>query len=158
MPCHACSHAQLPSPSPPMQSKTVALAPMPASMPSRAHAFRSRCATHATAVQPQDRCLRHRLRCSPRLQPQSKTRYGRGRHPTANVPGDFAADRGTTAAAATSACVRRRWSCVQERQMGGVRPNASENGQISHLAAVRGAWITAVVPAAKRACQKAEKK
>ena len=53
MPCHACSatamrsplpwprclsryrDAQLPSPSPPMQSKTVALAPMPASMPSR---------------------------------------------------------------------------------------------------------------------------
>jgi hypothetical protein len=32
---------------------------------------------------------------------------GRGRHPTANVPGDFAADRGTTAAAATSAGVRR---------------------------------------------------
>ena len=32
---------------------------------------------------------------------------GRGRHPTANVPGDFAADRGTTAAATTSASVRR---------------------------------------------------
>src|SRR5262249_25195269 len=32
---------------------------------------------------------------------------GRGRHPAANVPGDFAADRGTTAAAATSAGVRR---------------------------------------------------
>src|SRR5882757_6688968 len=30
-----------------------------------------------------------------------------GRHPTANVPGDFAADRGTTAAAATGAGVRR---------------------------------------------------
>ena len=30
-----CSDAQLHSPSPPMQSKTVALAPMPASMPSR---------------------------------------------------------------------------------------------------------------------------
>ena len=32
---------------------------------------------------------------------------GRGRHPTANVPRDFAADRGTTAAATTSASVRR---------------------------------------------------
>ena len=32
---------------------------------------------------------------------------GRGRHPTANVPGDFAADCGTTAAATTSAGVRR---------------------------------------------------
>ena len=32
---------------------------------------------------------------------------GRGRHPTADVPRDFAADRGTTAAATTSASVRR---------------------------------------------------
>ena len=32
---------------------------------------------------------------------------GAGRHPTANVPGDFAADRETTAAAATNAGVRR---------------------------------------------------
>ena len=32
---------------------------------------------------------------------------GRGRHPTADVPGDFAADRGTAAAAATSASMRR---------------------------------------------------
>ena len=32
---------------------------------------------------------------------------GRGRHPTANVPGDFAADRGTTAATATSASMKR---------------------------------------------------
>src|SRR6516164_1235144 len=32
---------------------------------------------------------------------------GRGRHPTANVPGDFAAHRGATAAATTSASVRR---------------------------------------------------
>ena len=32
---------------------------------------------------------------------------GRGRHPTANVPGDFAAHRGTAAAATTSASVRR---------------------------------------------------
>ena len=32
---------------------------------------------------------------------------GRGRHRTANVPGDFAAHRGTAAAATTSASVRR---------------------------------------------------
>jgi hypothetical protein len=32
---------------------------------------------------------------------------GRGRHPTADVPRDFAADCGTTAAATTSASVRR---------------------------------------------------
>src|SRR5262245_65948849 len=32
---------------------------------------------------------------------------GRGRHRTANVPGDFAAHRGATAAATTSASVRR---------------------------------------------------
>src|SRR5262249_39069021 len=32
---------------------------------------------------------------------------GRGRHRTANVPGDFAADRGATAAATTSASMRR---------------------------------------------------
>jgi Transposase DDE domain group 1 len=32
---------------------------------------------------------------------------GRGRHPPANIPGDFAADCGTTAAATTSASVRR---------------------------------------------------
>src|SRR6516225_2236305 len=38
---------------------------------------------------------------------------GGGRHPTTNVPGDSAADRGTTAAAATSASVRRSMSCIQ---------------------------------------------
>src|SRR5436190_15154247 len=38
---------------------------------------------------------------------------GGGRHPAANVPGDFAADRGTTAAATTSASVRRSMSCIQ---------------------------------------------
>jgi hypothetical protein len=32
---------------------------------------------------------------------------GRGRHPTADVPGDSATDRGTTAAATTRACVTR---------------------------------------------------
>src|SRR5262245_43643931 len=35
----------------------------------------------------------------------------RGRHRTANVPGDFAAHRGATAAATTSASVRRSMSC-----------------------------------------------
>jgi hypothetical protein len=47
-----------------------------------------------------------------------------------NVPGDFAADRGTTAAATTSASVRRSMSCIQEQPTEGVRPNARGNGQI----------------------------
>src|SRR5262249_34170709 len=49
---------------------------------------------------------------------------------TANVPGDFAAHRGATAAATTSASVRRSMSCIQEQPTEGVRPNAKENGQI----------------------------
>ena len=55
---------------------------------------------------------------------------GRGRHRTANVPRDFAAHRGATAAATTSASVRRSMSCIQEQPTEGVRPNARENGQI----------------------------
>ena len=55
---------------------------------------------------------------------------GRGRHRTANVPRDFAAHRGATAAATTSASVRRSMSCIQEQPTEGVRPNAGENGQI----------------------------
>src|ERR1019366_6080161 len=53
---------------------------------------------------------------------------GRGRYTTANVPGDFAADRRTATAATTSASVRARCSCVQEQPTGGVRANARENG------------------------------
>src|SRR6266403_1051712 len=41
---------------------------------------------------------------------------GRGRHRTANVPRDFAAYRGATAAATTSASVRRSMSCIQEQR------------------------------------------
>src|SRR5262249_41213696 len=55
---------------------------------------------------------------------------GGGRHRTANVPGDFAADRGATAAATTSASVRRSMPCIEEQPTEGVRPNAGENGQI----------------------------
>src|SRR6516225_7592152 len=47
---------------------------------------------------------------------------GRGRHRTANVPRDFAAHRGATAAATTSASVRRSMSCIQEQPTEGVRP------------------------------------
>ena len=54
---------------------------------------------------------------------------GRGRHRTANVPGDSVAHRGATAAT-TSASVRRSMSCIQEQPTEGVRPNARENGQI----------------------------
>ena len=56
---------------------------------------------------------------------------GGGRHPTASVPGDFAAHWGTTAAATTSTSIDARWSCTQEQPTGGVRRNASENEQIS---------------------------
>jgi hypothetical protein len=55
---------------------------------------------------------------------------GRGRNPAADVPGDFAADRGATAAATTSASVRRSMSCIQEQPTEGVRPNARGDGQI----------------------------
>src|SRR5215469_10098714 len=65
---------------------------------------------------------------------------GRGRHRTANVPRDFAADRGATAAATTSASVRRSMSCIQEQPTEGVRPNARENGQIRPSNAVRTVW------------------
>jgi len=47
--------------------------------------------------------------------------------------------RGTTTTATTSACVRPRWSCVQEQPMGGVRPNASKKGQIGPSTTVRAA-------------------
>ena len=62
---------------------------------------------------------------------------GRGRHATADVPRDFAADRGTTAAAATSASVRPRLSCVPKQSTGGVRLNARENSQINPSTIVR---------------------
>ena len=64
---------------------------------------------------------------------------GRGRDPTAHVPGDFAADRRTTAAASACAGLRRsighalksnrREECVQ---------NPRENGQISCSPTVSG--------------------
>src|SRR5262249_23679401 len=62
---------------------------------------------------------------------------GRGRHRTANVPRDFAAHRGATAAATTSASVRRSMSCIQEQPTEGVRPDARENGQIRPSTSVR---------------------
>src|SRR6516162_1203832 len=65
---------------------------------------------------------------------------GRGRHCTANVPGDFAADRGATAAATTSASVRRSMSCIQEQPTEGVRPYIRENRQMRPSNAVRTVW------------------
>ena len=62
---------------------------------------------------------------------------GRGRHPKANVPGHSTPHRRTTAAASACANMRCRWLCAQEQPIGGVRPNARENGQISPAAAVR---------------------
>src|SRR5262249_17876813 len=54
-----------------------------------------------------------------------------------NVPRDFAAHRGATAAATTSASVRRSMSCIQEQPTEGVRPDARENGQIRPSTSVR---------------------
>src|SRR5262249_46707030 len=68
------------------------------------------------------------------LAPWLTTFAPRGRRRTANVPRDFAADRGATAAATTSACIKRSMSCIQsciqEQPTEGVRPDARENGQI----------------------------
>ena len=79
----------------------------------------------------QDRCeggLPRTLCCLP---------DGGGRHPTADVPRDFAADCGTTAAATTNASVKARdCHAFTEQSTGGVRPNASENSQISHSTTV----------------------
>src|SRR4030095_12681897 len=64
---------------------------------------------------------------------------GGGRHPTTNVPGDSAADRGTTAATTTRASMKRlivtRSSAIDR----GMRPDASENSQISPSTIVRAA-------------------
>jgi hypothetical protein len=57
---------------------------------------------------------------------------GRGRHPAANVPGDFAADRGTTAAAATSAGVRR--SMVMHSRVADGRSASQMPGKIARSA------------------------
>ena len=51
---------------------------------------------------------------------------GRSRHPTANVPGNFADDR-RAAAAATSASVRRSMVMHSRSTDGGLRPNTREN-------------------------------
>ena len=77
---------------------------------------------------------------------------GRGRYPPANVPGDFAAHRGTPATASARAGMRR--SMVMR---GGVRPDASKNGPISWSVAVRGARITAAVRALRLSCLNATK-
>src|SRR5215467_8447863 len=54
---------------------------------------------------------------------------GRGRNPTADVPGDFATYRGTAAAAAVGTGMRRPIFINKRQPTGGVRPNATQNGQ-----------------------------
>src|SRR5262245_42739536 len=71
---------------------------------------------------------------------------GRGRYPPANVRGDFAAHRRTTAAASARASMRRSWSCAHEQSTGGMRPDASENSQISCSTIVRAAAAAASHP------------
>src|SRR3954465_2296428 len=57
---------------------------------------------------------------------------GGGRHPTTNVPGDSAADRGTTAAATARASMKA-FDChaFKSQSTGEMRPDASENSQIN---------------------------
>ena len=62
---------------------------------------RPRTTSASIGYRDQDRCEGHQP------WPQHCLPDGRGRHRTANVPGDFAADRGATAAATTSASMRR---------------------------------------------------
>ena len=64
---------------------------------------------------------------------------GRGRGAEGIVPRDSAADRGTTTTATTSACVRPPMVMRSRATDGGVRPNASENGQIGPSTTVRAA-------------------
>src|SRR5262249_27827701 len=62
---------------------------------------------------------------------------GGGRHRTANVPRDFAAHRGATAAATTSASVRRSISCIQQQLTEGVRPNSGKMARSDPRPSVR---------------------
>ena len=82
---------------------------------------------------------------------------GRGRHRTVNVPRDFAAYRGATAAATTSASVRRSMSCIQEQRQKGVRPNARENGQIRPSTIVRAVLpeLLVAIHTSRQSCCKA---
>src|SRR5215813_8547482 len=83
---------------------------------------------------------------------------GRGRHRTANVPRDFAAHRGTAAAATTSASVRRSMSCIQEQPTEGVRPNARENGQIRPFEQAFGlSEVLVAVSTSRLSCKRAGK-
>src|SRR5262249_17366667 len=82
---------------------------------------------------------------------------GRGRHRTANVRRDFAAHRGATAAATTSARVRRSMSCIQEQPTEGVRPNVRENGQIRPRPSVRATRGVVAVSTSRLSCKRAGK-
>ena len=63
--------------------------------------------------------------------PQRVGATGNVRGATANLKLTFRLDRsGGSAAATTSASVRRSMSCIHEQPTEGVRPNARENGQI----------------------------
>ena len=64
---------------------------------------------------------------------------GRGRHPPANVPGDFAADRGTTTAATTSAGMRRSMVMRSRATDGRSASRCQGNGQIRPSATARAA-------------------
>jgi len=80
---------------------------------------------------------------------------GRGRHATANVPGDFAADRGTAAAASTR--VRLTMIIYQEQPTGGVRSKSQKMTKLSPLECRPGGRVTAVSRTAHLPCRKAGK-
>src|SRR5271165_424782 len=84
---------------------------------------------------------------------------GRGRHPTADVPGDFAADCGTTAAATTSASVRRPLGyAYSSNRTGGVCPNANESGQIRPSTSIPAAPDAGSCPCLASGLREARKK
>jgi hypothetical protein len=82
---------------------------------------------------------------------------GRGRHRTANVLGDFAAHRGTAAAASVCVGVRRSMVMRSRQPTGGERPNARENAPIIPPPPFGPPGVAAVVRAASLACQNAVK-
>ena len=81
---------------------------------------------------------------------------GRGRHPTANVPGDFAPDRGTTTATATSASMKRSIA-IHSTATDGTSTSKCQR----RLATRPPFWIPEVsvaVRSSRPSCSKAEKR
>ena len=82
---------------------------------------------------------------------------GRGRHRTANVPRDIAAHRGATAAAITSASVRRSMSCIQEQPTEGVRTNAGKMARSDPRPSARVTEVLVAIGTLRLSCNRAGK-